>query len=95
MDPEVTPSDTFTVTAYNKATQTATVTVKLLPRDGYAGETLTGVKVQLIPIDSVQSIKTFFRNYADAYIRGKQEEEAKKVEVSAEVVALLNKETNF
>jgi hypothetical protein len=88
-------SDTFRVTAYDKATQTATVTVKLEPREGYAGETLTGVKVQGVPIDSVDNIKRFFRNYADAYIRGKMQEESRKVDVSPEVVALLNKDTEF
>lgn len=87
--------DTFRVTAYDKNTQTATVTIALAAREGFAAETITNMKIQNIPLDSADSVKQFFRRHADAYIRGKMEEEAKKVEVSAEVVALLNKVTNF
>ena len=87
--------DTFKVTGYDKSTQTATVTIVLAPREGFAGQTITGMKIQGIPTDSVASVKTFFRNHADAYIKGKIEEEAKKVEISPEVAALLNVVTSF
>lgn len=87
--------DTFRVTAYNKDTQTVTVTFVLAPRTGYAGETLTAVKLKNPPTDSVESVKQFFRTHADAYIAGKIQEEAKKVTLSAEVTALLNAVTEF
>jgi len=87
--------DTFTVTAYDANTQTVTATVVLKARDGYAGATLTAIKLQGCPTDSVESVKAFFRGHADGYIRGKMQEEQKKQAVSPEVAALLNKVTEF
>jgi len=87
--------DTFRITGYDKNTQTVTATFVLAPRPGYAGETLTGAKLQNPPTDSVESVTNFFRGHADAYIAGKIQEEAKKVEISPEVAALLNVVTGF
>ncbi len=87
--------DSFTVTNYNKNTQIVTVTLVLGARAGFAGETLTNLKLSNPPIDSVESVTNFFRKYADAYIAGKTSEEAKKVDISPEVAALLNVTTNF
>jgi hypothetical protein len=87
--------DTFRVTAYDQNTQTATVTIVLAAREGFAGQTITGMKIQNIPLDSVASVKAFFRSHADAYIKGKIDEDAKKVAVSPEVAALLGAVTNF
>lgn len=87
--------DTFKVTGYNRDTQTVTVTFALAPRTGYAGETLTAVKLTNPPTDSVESVKQFFRTHADAYIAGKIQEEAKKVDIADEVKTLLNKVTEF
>lgn len=87
--------DTFKITGYNKDTQVVTVTFVLGARDGYAGGTLTAVKLSNPPTDSVASVQQFFRSHADAYIAGKMQEEAKKVDIANEVKALLNVVTNF
>lgn len=87
--------DTFKITGYNKDTQVVTATFVLAPRAGYAGETLTGVKLTNPPTDSVESVQQFFRSHADAYIAGKIQEEAKKVAFNPDIVALLNVVTNF
>jgi hypothetical protein len=87
--------DTFKITGYNKDTQVVTATFVLAPRAGYAGETLTAVKLSNPPTDSVASVQQFFRSHADAYIAGKMQEEAKKVDIALDVKALLNVVTNF
>lgn len=87
--------DTFKITGYDKNTQLVTVNFVLAARPGYAGETLTGVKLLNPPTDTVENIQSFFRAHADAYISGKIFEEAKKVNISSEVTALLNVVTNF
>ena len=87
--------DTFTVKSYSKETQIVTLDVTLAPRPGFAGETITGLKRKNPPTDSVDSVKAWLRGYADAYIAGKTQEEAVKVDISDDVKALLNKATSF
>lgn len=87
--------DTFRVTGYDVNTQVVTVNFVLAPRPGYAGETITGLKLSNPPIDTVDSVRAFFRAHADAYIAGKISEEAKKTAISSEVAALLNVTTDF
>lgn len=82
-------ADTFTITGYTKATDTATVTINV------NGTAYTGLKIQGIPHDSVANIKEFFRVYADAYAAGKATEVAAQADISAEVKALLNVATGF
>lgn len=87
--------DSFTITGYAKATQIVTLNVTLAAREGFAGETITGLKLKNPPTDSVDSVKAWLRDYADAYIAGKTQEEAVKVDISDDVKALLNKATSF
>ena len=87
--------DTFTITGYNRDTRVVTATVVLAARGGFAGETLTGLRLSNPPTDSVESVKAFFRAHADAYIAGKVAEQAKKVDIANEVKALLNVATSF
>jgi len=81
--------DTFTITAYNAATDTVTFNATV------GGQTFTGLKVQGIPKDSVDSVKAFFRQYADAYKAGKQQEAEAQSDIPNEVKALLNTPTEF
>lgn len=81
--------DTFTITAYNKTTDTATFNVTV------GGQTYTGLKTQGIPKDSVASVKAFFRDKADAYAAGKAQESAAQADIPNEVKALLNVATEF
>lgn len=81
--------DTFTITAYTKVTDTVTVTFNV------GGTTYTGVKIQGIPHDTVDNVKTFMRNYAIAYKAGKDAELAHQADISNEVKALLNTATGF
>ena len=87
--------DSFTITGYVKATQIVTLNVVLAARPGFAGETITGLKLKNPPTDSVDSVKAWLREYADAYIAGKTQEEAVKVDISNDVKALLNTPTSF
>jgi hypothetical protein len=79
--------DTFTITNYVKATDTVTFSVTL------DGQTYTGLKLQGIPKDSVDSVKAYFRKYADAYKAGKLLEV--ETDIPNEVKALLNTPTEF
>lgn len=81
--------DSFTITAYNAATDTATVTATV------GGTTYTGLKLKGVPKDTVANVKAFIRAYADAYAAGKAQETASVSSPSAEVAALLNVPTGF
>lgn len=81
--------DTFTITAYSKATDTATVTIVA------SGQTYAGIKLQGIPKDSVDNVKAFIRKYVDAFVAGKAQEAAAQADISNEVKALLNVATGF
>jgi len=83
------PTDTFTVTAYNVTTGTATVTFKV------GAQTFTGVKVQGCPTDSVESVKRFFNDYVSAYLAGKDAEAAAVKVIDPSVAALVNVATTF
>lgn len=87
--------DTFTITGYDVNTQIVTLNATLAARPGFAQETLTGLKLKNPPTDTVDAVKAFFRDYADAYIAGRTQAEAAKVAISSEVAALLNTPTNF
>jgi hypothetical protein len=87
--------DSFTVTAYDVNTQVVTLNATLVARPGYAGETLTALRLKNPPIDTVDNVKAFFRSYADAYIAGKISESRAKAAISSEVAALLNVATSF
>ena len=80
---------TFTITAYNKTTDTVTVNFN----DN--GATYTGIKIQGIPKDTVANVKAYIKAYADAYAAGKATESAAQADISAEVKALLNVATEF
>ena len=80
---------TFTITAYNKTTDTVTVNFN----DN--GTIYTGVKIQGVPKDTVANVKTFMDNYATAYAAGKAKEAAAQADIAAEVKALLNVATEF
>ena len=81
--------DTFTITGYAKATDTATVSFTV------DGTTYTGLKIQGIPKDTVEAVATYIRGYADAYIAGKTVEANAQLDISNEVKALLNTPTEF
>jgi len=81
--------DTFTITGYAKATDTATVTFSV------NGTSYTGVKVQGIPKDTVESVRAYLKPIATAYVAGLAQEEAAKADISDEVKALLNTPTEF
>lgn len=81
--------DSFTITAYNVATDIATVTVTV------DGTTYTGLKLKGVPKDTVENVKAFMRAYADAYSAGKAQESAAITSPSSEVAALLNTPTGF
>lgn len=81
--------DTFTITGYAKATDTATITFVI------DGTTYAGVKIQGIPKDTVANVKTFLKNYVDAYKAGKAKEAAAQADIANEVKALLNVATGF
>lgn len=87
--------DTFTVTAYNKNTDVATITFVLVGRTGFAGGTFTGVKISGIPKDTITNVKAFLRSYADAFIAGKVSESNQQADISDEVKTLLNIATEF
>lgn len=87
--------DTFTVTAYNKNTDVATITFVLVARTGFAGATFTGVKISGIPKDTIANVKSFLRSYADAFIAGKVTEGSQQADISDEVKTLLNIATEF
>ena len=80
---------TFTITAYNKTTDTVTVNFN----DN--GTVYTGVKIQGIPKDTVANVKTFMDNYATAYAAGKAQEASAQADIANEVKALLNVVTEF
>lgn len=80
---------TFTITAYNKTTDTVTVNFN----DN--GTVYTGVKIQGVPKDTVANVKTFMDNYATAYAAGKAQEAAAQADIANEVKALLNVATEF
>lgn len=81
--------DTFTITGYQKLTDTVTVTFNV------GGNTYTGVKIQGIPHDTVDNVKAFMRTYVDAYKAGKYQEAAAQADIATEVKALLNAPTGF
>jgi hypothetical protein len=81
--------DTFTITAYNKATDTVTFNCTL------NGQSYTGLKLQGIPKDTVANVKAFMRAHADAYIAGKAQEAKAQADIANEVKALLNVATGF
>lgn len=87
--------DTFTVTAYNKTTDVATITFVLVARPGFAGGTFTGVKISGSPKDTIVNVKAFLRTYADAFIEGKISENNHQADISDEVKTLLNVATDF
>lgn len=88
-------ADTFRITNYVAATDIATITFVLDPRPGFNGGTFAGVTMHGVPKDTVDNVKAFFRQYADAYISGKQNEAARQASISSEVAALLNVPTGF
>lgn len=81
--------DTFTITAYNAATDVVTFNATV------NGTTYTGIKTTGCPKDSVASVKAFFRAYADSYQAGKNIEANKVSNFPPEVTALLNVPTAF
>lgn len=85
--------DKFTITGYHAPTDVATVTFVVANRPGFTGGTFAGVKITGVPKDTTDNVKAFMRSYIDGYIQGKQKEEAAAANVSAEVAALLNKQT--
>lgn len=88
-------ADSFRVTGYNVNTDVATVTFILDPRTNFNGGTFAGVQLSGVPKDTVDNLKSHLRSYADAYISGKQAENARAASVSSEVAALLNVATGF
>ncbi len=80
---------TFTITAYNRTTDTVTVNFN----DN--GTVYTGVKIQGVPKDTVANVKTFMDNYATAYAAGKAQEASAQADIANEVKALLNVATEF
>jgi hypothetical protein len=87
--------ETFTITAYNAATDVATVTFVVNSRTNFTGGTFAGIKVSGVPKDSVANVKAFMRRYVEALIAGRQSENIAQANPSAEVVALLNVATEF
>jgi hypothetical protein len=87
--------DTFKITGYNAATQVVTANVTLAPRTGFAGGTYTGIRKAHPPTDTVENVKAWFREWADSYIAGVQQQALAQAPVSAEVAALLNVATPF
>lgn len=81
--------DSFTITAYSAATDTATVNATV------DGQTFTGLKLKGVPKDTVANVKAFMRAYADAYTAGKAQEATSVAKPSSEVAALLNVPTGF
>lgn len=81
--------DSFTITAYSAATDTATVNATV------GGTTYTGLKLRGVPKDTVANVKAFMRAYADAYAAGKAQEAQAVAIPSSEVAALLNVPTGF
>lgn len=80
---------TFTITAYDKTKDTATVNFN----DN--GTIYTGIKIQGVPKDTVANVKQFMDDYATAYAAGKAAEAAAQADIANEVKALLNVATEF
>jgi hypothetical protein len=88
-------ADNFRITAYNAATDLATITFNLDARPDFPA-VVNGVQgVSGVPKDTVANVKAYLRKYADAYISGKQAENVRAAAVSSEVAALLNVATGF
>lgn len=87
-------ADQFTITAYNAATDKATVTFSLDARPSVPAATYSNILMGGVPKDTVDNVKAYFRDYADKYIAGRQQEAARAT-VSPEVAALLNVPTGF
>lgn len=84
-----TVNDRWTCTAYNAATNTATITF-LVGGTSYPGINITGV-----PVDTVTHIKSYMLGWANAYLQGKNVEQNKTVTADPSVAALLNVATSF
>lgn len=88
-------SDTYKITAYNASTDVATITFNLDPRTNFPA-VVNGVQgVSGLPKDTAANVSAYLRKYADAYIAGKQSENARTAAISPEVAALLNVVTTF
>lgn len=87
--------DTFTITAFNRNTDTVTVTFVLQARTGFAGGTFAGQKLQGMPRDTVANVKSYFRTYVNGLIAGKQSEDTAQTDASVDVKALVNVATEF
>lgn len=87
--------ETFTITAYNPATDVAVVTFTVASRPNFAGGTFSGIKISGVPKDTIANVKAYMRRYAEALIAGKQVENTAQAGASPEVVALLNQPTEF
>jgi len=84
-----TTKDTFTVTGYSAATNTATITFTV------GGTAYTGVKIKGVPVDTVENIKAYLLNWAQAYLAGKNVEQNQTITPDPTVTALLNVATPF
>lgn len=82
-------ADTFRITAYNGATDTATIVFNLDARSNFAAVTNGTQGLTGIPKDTEANATQFIWNYVDNYIAGKQAEAVKAV-ISPEVQAMLN-----
>lgn len=82
-------ANTFTITGYTRATDTVTVTFVV------DGTTYTGVKLQGLPKDSVESVKDYMFKYVEAFKAGKKQEEDAKTDIPNDVKDLLNKPTEI
>lgn len=87
--------DTFTVTAYSKTTDVATITFVLQAAGDFPGGTFTGVKITGLPKSTINDVKAFLRTYVNAFIAGKIAESNAQSDISNEVKTLLNVATGF
>lgn len=88
-------ADNFKITAYNPATDLASVTFNLDARTDFPAVVNGIVPISGIPKDTAANVKAYLRKYADAYIAGVQATNVRGAAVSPEVAALLNVATGF
>lgn len=88
-------ADTFRITAYNAATDVATIVFNLDARTGSPAVVNGTIGISGVPKDTVENVKAYLRIYADAYIAGRQAEAVRQAAISSEVSGLLNQTTSF
>lgn len=87
--------DTYKITAYNAATDLATITFNLDARTDFPAVVNGTVGITGVPKDTVINVSAYLRRYANAFIAGKQAEAQRQASISTEVTALLNVTTGF